>query len=574
MRKKKPADVAKSMERWTTRMKLMVSNAEDLWAEISHTRHRNGQVDMVGRITDANGNWLEEYRAMQKRGSKSDAEVAADERTLVARLETEWRNAHTQDVSKLEGENIYTNAFDALSPEELRALCPPSWHAKNSIRQGLSGVRRVLEHLDPLGDTVDEGDWIELEQKLAAEAAKHGNAFGDPEYSKAGNVRRSLANFTKIYPLLRVQYPGLPDIPMPTVQGAQKAVGIERCKALPMETLVRLYQRLLEASATNPQALAIGLMLLSGCRTGEACAIQIESIEFRTVGRLTYAVCAILYTANGDVRSVTKTAESNRIIIMPLEMVVLIRQRIQELESQGFTWEEIRKMYLVSKAEDPYAMEDVTKVSTYGRKVLQEVGVTSDYWDAVRAAMWLEHDLDAFQRPEKDPTAYALRRAAISIWCNICGMDPNLVDALVGHVVKDNFGKQKWRKYTSRPDSWPVIAEQMSRMVYNPIHTANPAFSPVTLGQDKMYLAKMPHGGFLLKAEEDGEYEIRVDLEEVLDDLIIKGPEKRKTKIEVDYQLTGSSRQGGVIGKTCSEEWYKTVLDNATAKEGENDHEE
>jgi len=553
---------AKFPKRWTTRKPLPSPAAENLYVEISHTQHKNGRTDMTARIADENGNWLKEYPKKEKRGSKGSKEVASDENVLAARLAGEWEKINVPDVAKLEGDHIYTDAFLSIPEEERRTLCPISWQSKHSVRQGLAGFYRVLELLDEMGDSVDENDMVQLEQKLAEQAASHGNALGDPEFSRQGNVRRTLANFIRMYPLLRLRCPGLPDIPMPILRGTSKKVGVERCKALPMPNLVLLYQLLLREAAKTPRALGVALMLLSGCRTGEACAVKFDSIEIKVVGRLMYGAYAIEYTADGNVRSVrAKTDKSYRLIIMPMEMVILVNLRIQELKDQGYTEGEIQDMYLVSLEEDPYVMESVGRVSAYGRELLLRVGVTSDYWDAVRRAMWIDHDLDAFRKPEKDPTAYALRRAAITIWTNICGMDPDLADVLVGHTVRGDGGRL--RKYVSRPDSWPVIAEQMSHMVYDPAHTGNPAFCPIVLGPDENYRSQMPYGSFLLQAEENGEYEIQAECSELLDHLIAEVPAGRRVRIEPYYQMRMKGEYRQPIGKTYPAEWYSGVLREA-----------
>lgn len=69
--------------------------------------------------------------------------------------------------------------------------------------------------------------------------------------------------------------------------------------------------------------------------------------------------------------------------------------------------------------------------------------------------------------------AYLLRREAISLMCNYDGMNPQLVDAMVGHATagsKDRLADLK------NEDKWPMIAS-----VYIPEMTENLAYHPVTV---------------------------------------------------------------------------------------------
>jgi len=150
------------------------------------------------------------------------------------------------------------------------------------------------------------------------------------------------------------------------------------------------------------------------------------------------------------------------------------------LKEQGYSEAEIQTMYMVSAPHNPTKMANPQMLSAYLRELLTLAGCGESHWKGIDALMEAEPDRDWMGQKSRDATAYTLRRDGCTVCCNVCGMDPNLVDVLMGHKLS-RYCHDDWEAYHRRPDNWPVIAKQLERMVYHPNFSNHPAFSPLPL---------------------------------------------------------------------------------------------
>ena len=162
------------------------------------------------------------------------------------------------------------------------------------------------------------------------------------------------------------------------------------------------------------------------------------------------------------------------------------------------------------------------ELSAFVREVLTLLGCDNGFWKSVAQMIEREPDLDGFGRINRDPTAYVLRRNGCTQYTNRCGMQPNLVDALMGHVLVDD-DPTDWTAWIRLPTSWPEIAAAEERWVLDPEHSAHPGIRSVILGAETdVQIPLATEVSFA--AEKDGKYVFAFDAPESNDIVTIGLP--------------------------------------------------
>jgi hypothetical protein len=185
-----------------------------------------------------------------------------------------------------------------------------------------------------------------------------------------------------------------------------------------------------------------------------------------------------------------------RPLILMRFVLLSIRARRKRLREMGYTDEQIDGFYIACDPGDVKKPIHPNDFSRAVRNALIECGCTKDFLDDAERLQLLYY-------PEMSVEAYLLRREAISLMCNYDGINPQLVDAMVGHVTP---GSQNWLAYLKDEDKWPLIAFEMERYVYIPEATDNLAYHPVSV--ETTWSSKMVTQEIVVKVKKGERYQV------------------------------------------------------------------
>lgn len=543
--------------------KVLLTTIPEVKAKIHNQFYTDGSVALNGYLVDSRTGIRHDTDIKATAKAATVEQLPEKEQFLVGRLTKKYQEKTKSKVPIKLKNKPFSQAYESLTDEERSSLCPATWQAESTKTKGLAYFSNtMLPLLDSYGleiDALDRNAILETIQKLAEE---NGNFAGNP-LATAKKVAQHIKDFDYMYPklcCLRPQY-GLPEVVL-HVPNQTKDVQAEQCKALPERVRIMLATILLRLI---PNGLAIGgiLMLTAMPRTAEACAPTFADIVF--LGN--YAVYGILWQSNGNVRIADlKSSAAYRVIVLPKYAVDALKMRINWLLSQGFTREEISQMPAVSAANDPTRMASPNDLSAFLRKLLSLLGFDGTYWEAVDVVMRSEPDLDNDKTPLQDPTAYVLRRNGCTMCCNVCGMDPDLVDALMGHA-RSRYCKTEWDRYIRRPDNWPRIAEHLEKVIYHPDHSANPAFLPIVVQPDTDYVSIVGNSCYQIEAPSNSEMdvEIQVDTLEAGDIIVLKTAGRGVEASSETLYLDQSEGNMPILGTIHERSYYEALSNQADA---------
>ena len=298
-----------------------------------------------------------------------------------------------------------------------------------------------------------------------AEAAKRGTNV------HIGDMNILLDNFAKIAPA------GFPVVRIPELisHGTPQT---ELAKEFFTKHRVRFSEILLRKAERSSYAAAAAIMLTSGPRIEEVCALKFGDIlPYQSAG-----IAPILYTATGQIiASDGKTKGFRRTIFIPTFAMHLIRLRIEGLKTFGYSDEEIKNAFIACDITDIASPLNLHRFSACVKSDMHAAGFDDEYFSAVSALMDSETDVAFNGKAEVFDTAYGLRRDAISMMVNVGKLPPHLVESIVGHKLPR--GAQRWDKIITRDDEWPAILAMLERIVYLSQFSAHPYFSPVCPSQ-------------------------------------------------------------------------------------------
>lgn len=242
----------------------------------------------------------------------------------------------------------------------------------------------------------------------------------------------------------------------------------EKRKTLPQNVRLAFAQRMMENAADSNFAAAALVMLTDGTRTEETCSLTFGGV----LDLERYGVYTVTTTnRRGMIVQDGKNRYFARPLILMRFVMLSIRSRRERLREMGYTDEQIDGFYIACDPGDLKKPIHPNDFSRAIRNALIECGCTKEYLDDAERLQLLYY-------PDMSVEAYLLRREAISLMCNYDGINPQLVDAMVGHVT---LGCENWLAYLKDEDKWPLIAFEMERYVYIPDATENLAFHPVTV---------------------------------------------------------------------------------------------
>ena len=213
----------------------------------------------------------------------------------------------------------------------------------------------IAPHMDRIGEDICDEDLKKIAEDLIARACKSGRgktgADGRAAEKDAAAARQQVIvkwnRCRRLYELSRTQYPqsGLPDVQFPTFERV-KVSKAEQPKELPADARIVFANMLwLLANQGDARAYNAALMMYAGLRIGEAAAPKIGEIALAASDKYgSYFVAGKI--RGGIYEPYPKTQAGYRTIILGSEMVQFIRLRIQQLQAQGYTAQEIENMPL------------------------------------------------------------------------------------------------------------------------------------------------------------------------------------------------------------------------------------
>jgi hypothetical protein len=274
---------------------------------------------------------------------------------------------------------------------------------------------------------------------------------------------------------------------------------IELCKELPWLVRTRYAAIAMHLSSNSWFGCGGIIMMTSGPRVAEVCAIQFGDI----VDFCDWGVCVINYTTDGNIRNTGgKNIYYHRPIFFPKFTMDAIHKRKDFLLAHGIDAEEVKRAYVVGRPNDPMQPANPNAFAGEIKKILQIAGCDEAYWVSAQQAMLQQPDLDYNRQPEKYVVAYCLRRDATSCMCNIAKMHPLMVDAMLGHRLPRYADRLD--KWITREDNWSEIIQQMERIVYDPGHSKHPLFVPISLpakGDDICNMLRVSYPSFSLTTQ-------------------------------------------------------------------------
>lgn len=524
---------------------------------INYKKQPDGRVRMSAYLIN------EKYRTKLGKNiggstmARNENEVEQNERYLMTRLMQAYAATQKDQKRKKEPEtdHPFSDAYQSIPPHLRRQLCPATWRAASTINQGLAYFEnKILPMLDACGRNPSAEDLNDLIAKIKELCLNNKNSNKSALLAE-NKVYQHIMDFNRLYPRLLELAPeyDLPMIELPMAQ-RNKYIQEELGKAIPEEVRIR-FTALLERLLSNGLTMGGVIMMTALARTAEACAPKFG--EIRIMGD--YAVYGVIWQSDGKIRMADlKTENSYRMIILPKFAVDCLCQRMTYLCTLGYTEEAIRDMYVVTDKEDPEKMAVPSDLSEYLRELLVLAGYQNSAWKSVDLLMNQEPDYDEKQQISYDASAYILRRNGCTLLCNVCGMNSDLVDALMGHKPTRSC-HQNWKKALRQLDRWPVIARMLERVVYDPAHSANPRFAPVTLQNGTSYVMQEGQIACQLTAAEELEVELTVETMEVGDTLTLR---TTGAKIQAIESQTVKFEGGNAyaIGLTRDRPYYEQYL--------------
>lgn len=459
-----------------TKDELRKTTEKELFVKVHMSQKKNNKIPIVATACDAHGNKLDDNIVCRtKVSNQKEALTKVDH--LVARVVQSYQNKHRPIVENKESKRLFSDAYKSLNLVQRESLCPRTWEAENTRKAHLAYFENTyLPLLDLFGAEIDTVDMQSISDEMKALGEKNMRKNSSKEHTMR-NLSVHVNACNALYEAMRRQFnSALPDVSLPLVF-VDKAIAVEQCKALTPDVRIG-FVTLLERCKAHSYACG-GALMQGMIRPAEACALQYADVSFYE----DFSTVNIIKQYDGkQVTNILKSVDSYRKILMPYWHTRFLLERKKALKALGYSEDEILTMPIVSQPQDPKELVAPQQLSAYIKKLLTEAGCSPEFWLKVGELVDCEPDYDISGSVNKDPSAYILRRDGCTILCNICGLEPYLVDAMMGHK-RPKECKVDWTRYLNNPDNWAELAHKLERFVYHPDYTKNPLFAPVELNE-------------------------------------------------------------------------------------------
>lgn len=522
------------------------------------TNHKTNITSLNGYLIDAKTRIRHDADVSVSTSVQDARDIDRMVKVLIARATAIYEKKCT--AATPDGTGGLTKIYDSLSASETALLCPPKALAASTRKQALSYFRSFCAAIDASGIAIRQDsveDIVRLIRDMT-ESRKKSKGNAATEKTILRHIREIEWQLDRLAEIR-------PDAPIkPLILPRDRAESVtpeaEQHKYIGADATV-LAVAALRRLVENGLALGGILMLLGMARTAEACAPKFGEVVLRD----DYAVIAIIWQADGTARVADlKTDSSYRLIILPQIAAEAIRARMAYLRGLGYTDAQIQDMPVVSSKRDATTQARPAELSAFLLGILtRTMHPDDDYWDTVKMQMTQEPDMDAYGIPSTDVTAYIARRSRCSELCNGCGMDPLLVDAMMGHAPPKGDTANR-DSYLRQPDNWPIVASMTERIVYDPERTTNPAFAQTHLAPGVSGRFKQANIGFSYRADGPCILQIAVQTCEIGDDITVRtdGEILEKSCAPVDFE---AGALPPFLAPVRPREYYERLLRGADA---------
>ncbi len=423
------------------------------------------------------------------------------ERMLLKKIELKFEKKHVRkhempvDAEK----GIYTAAFELI--EDKNIFHRGTWNDQTFDDTLKYFIKKILPILDKLGLDICSEDILKLQDDLILKTSAHKRSNANKN-DAASTVSANMFRADCIYQVLRDNCPtfNLPDINL-SMNNRRKKVQKEQPKALPdymRIMLARLFFRLV-STPFGGLALAAAMMFFTNLRTAESAAVCFGKI----IKKDKYATYFVQFQEKDrKMTNLLKTGNAYRWIILPKIMLNLIIEREEYLIGLGHTPDIIKTLPITYESGDPEVLTSSSDISAFVRKLLHLIGCTDEYFVSNYKLMHEDPDIVDGEKV-CDVSAYILRRDWATRASNICGLQPNETDYLIGHAIKKEL-----KKNFQDSEVQAAIAYALERYVFDPNHSCNPAYEPIVLSPGE----KLNRDGNQAFVFETGDKEITLEL--------------------------------------------------------------
>lgn len=394
---------------------------------------------------------------------------------------------------------VCDNAIDAF----------PTWNLEVTNRWITYFRRNVL---GPLGTAIDDGTLTDETGETARDfiypmvlesVSANGKASGKATALR-NTVDGNLSAIQQVYDACRRIDGDLPKLQIASFRKTK--IKNETCKSLPRQVrrcLVRKLQRLVKDEPLL--VIATVIMFDIGSRTAEAAAV-IPAIDIVDLDD-GYKVLKVYFQEKAGKRSpILKSSNSYRIVPFSFWGITLIETALRYVPGGAYD------------AAGENAPLKKRELSAWIRDLLIECGLERKFIEKAREEETRHPDIGDDGKPIFDVEAYILRRDRASRWRNVCNLDSQTCDALLGHEI--HVPKRKQIDYSSAAELLK-IAPLMERYVYDHRISRHPGIRYVKLHHG-MDLKVVPFEALGFVNDGDVPLLVRLDLQCAIADEGIK----------------------------------------------------
>jgi len=416
---------------------------------------------------------------------KSEEDIAVAEMQARARLTNKINTYYADTLPALD---TLAAIYDAKlsvdgSHAEWYSLCPVTWRSDATRSQRLKYFRKHF--LGPVsmawaenafGTSTEDSIRAEILETVGKNIERRSGSAGEKSDDRVkGQANKHIEDCNLLYEAFRAAHPEgnrFPDVRLQLFDLGRN-IRPEQCKALEWEVLITLAALFRLDIPVTPLSLGGVLMMCGLLRTAEATAPKYGDLLIFD----DYAIYGVIWQSDGTTRIADlKTDNSYRLVVLPKFAVDCILARKQYLLDAGWSGEEINRSYVVSARDDIFAPASPHQLSAYVKSLLSEIGCDEYFWAAAAELMATEPDFLPDGSKLMDLACYVLRRSGCTYLCNCAGIDPRIVDVMMGHVLREQ--DRAILKTVKIEDQWAIIADHLECVVLDPAHSAHPAYAP------------------------------------------------------------------------------------------------
>ena len=408
---------------------------------------------------------------------QKESEVPHATTYVVAAIDTEQHKSRTKSIAsthRTNADTYYSNIFSNCP--DLSSMGKPEWGGTTHAQSTNYLIHSLLPRMDKYGPDICAEDIDNIKKDLVSRAVENKRGQRSLDVAKK-SVHNELSRAVYIYNNVCEQHPDydLPDIDFSLVRPS-KVGSLEQFKSLPDDIRIKFAYLINKLAASGVGlALGAGMMFYCSLRTGEAVAPMIGDFAVNDK----YATYPVTHRMAGDLRTdILKTIAAYRVVVLPKAMTDMISEHIKMLIDSNIPMDDVLSAPLVTQELSPTEYCDERILSAFCKELLIACGCTAEYMRGAMSLQHIEPDLGAGDDGgyNTDITAYILRRDGCSRACNICGLDADIVDYLIGHANERNRKKD----YLT-PEAQSAIARALELYVPLPKHSAHPGYSQVPL---------------------------------------------------------------------------------------------